>query len=77
MFIPRLNQEYVVNVPNADDLLNVEEAATYLHVKRLTIYDLSSAGKITKQKVGSKVLFRRSDLDDYIEEKKRKRIKSF
>jgi excisionase family DNA binding protein len=46
--------------------LDVEEAATYLRCGRQRIYDLVSQGRLRCGKDGSRSLFRREWLDDYL-----------
>jgi excisionase family DNA binding protein len=46
--------------------LSVQEAATYLRCSRQRIYDLCSAGSLTRLKDGSRVLLDRAELDAYL-----------
>ena len=48
--------------------LDVQEAADYLRCKPQRIYDLVSQGRLMNRKDGRRLLFRRSDLDAYLEE---------
>lgn len=49
-------------------LLDVAEAAAYLHLKRGYVYQLCSKGKLAYTKpTGGRLLFLRSDLDALIE----------
>ena len=54
----------------ADDLrrewLTVDEAAAHIGARPQRIYDLRSAGRLPRTGDGSRVLVRRSDLDDYL-----------
>ena len=51
-----------------DDWLTVAGAAAYLHCSTSRIYQLKSARRIPFQKDGSRVLFRRSALDTWVEQ---------
>lgn len=54
--------------PTSDSpLLDVAAAAKYTGLAKSTLYSLSSSGRIPKVKLGSRVLFRQRDLDEYIE----------
>ncbi len=48
--------------------LDVHEAAEYLRCKPQRIYDLVSQGRLRHRKDGRRLLFRRSELDAYLEE---------
>ena len=50
------------------NLLTVSEAADYLRLKTSTIYHYVHHNKIAFYKVGSRVLFKREDLDNYLNE---------
>lgn len=52
-------------------LLSVEDAATYLGVRKSTIYSWAWRRKIPSVKMGRRLLFDREDLDRIIEERKR------
>jgi excisionase family DNA binding protein len=47
--------------------LTVREAATYIRARPQRICDLLSSRRLSKYKDGTRVLIRRSDLDDYLE----------
>lgn len=51
----------------ADGWLNTEEAASYLACPRGRIHDLVQLGKLEPRRDGRRLLFRRSDLDAYLE----------
>jgi len=53
-------------MPAASEWLNVEEAAEYLRCGKGRIYSLTSAGRIPHVKDGSRTLFRRSELDEWL-----------
>ena len=46
--------------------LTHEEAAAYLRIRRSTLYKWVFEKKIAYVKVGSKLIFLKSDLDDYL-----------
>jgi excisionase family DNA binding protein len=52
---------------DVDPLLDVAETAQYLRAKPQRIYDLHSARKIFAVRDGTRLLFRRSELDRYLE----------
>ena len=47
-------------------LLNVQEAASYLHIATSTLYRWVHQKKIKFVKVGSRVLFSQDDLNEFI-----------
>lgn len=47
--------------------LNAGEAARYLACSRDRLYDLVQLGKLTPHRDGRRLLFRRTDLDAYLE----------
>ena len=49
--------------------LKTEQAATYLGIKRTTLYHLVRDGKIPFTEVGSAKLYRISDLDEFLRPK--------
>lgn len=51
--------------------LSTQEVADMLHVSKSTIYDLIRKGEITSYKVGRKVRFTESDVQDYITRSKK------
>jgi excisionase family DNA binding protein len=55
-------------VPNTDrpDYLSVGEAADMLRAKPQRIYDLVSAGRLTRHKDGRRLLVRRDELEEWL-----------
>jgi excisionase family DNA binding protein len=51
----------------ADPWLNAEQAAEHLACSAGRLYDLVQLGKLSARRDGRRLLFRRSDLDAYIE----------
>lgn len=52
--------------PAASPWLNVDEAAEYLRCTRKRIYDLVSQSRLPVHRDGSRLLFRREELDEYV-----------
>ncbi|NVD45362.1 methylation-associated defense system helix-turn-helix domain-containing protein MAD1 [Qipengyuania atrilutea] len=51
-----------------DEILTIEEIAAFLKIKEKTAYDLAAKGKLPGFKVGGAWRFRRSDIEQWIEE---------
>jgi len=51
---------------HAEEFMGMEQAARFLHRSRQSLYDLVSSGKIKVTKSGSKNLFTRTDLLEYL-----------
>ena len=62
-------EEYAERVP---DLMNMNEAANFLGISVKTLYNWVNAKYIPYTKVGRKNKFRKSDLDQYLEDQTRK-----
>ena len=54
--------------PADDQWLDVAEAAEYLRCPTSRIYALTSAGRIPHHHDGARLLFRKSELDDWVEQ---------
>jgi excisionase family DNA binding protein len=54
------------------DLLDIEEAADYLHMAKSSLYSLNSRKKIPYIRVTGKIYYRRSALDDWLASGERK-----
>lgn len=54
-----------------DDLLTVDETATFLHLAKQTIYERTAAGTIPHMKQGKRLYFSKKELTDYIAKGKR------
>ena len=53
---------------NTKEYLDVEETGKFLHLSTSSVYKLTHGGKIRYSKSGGKkILFRRSDLIEYVE----------
>ena len=50
-----------------DELLNVDQLCAYLKISKSTAYIWAWSGKIAKIKAGSRLLFRKSDIDRWLE----------
>lgn len=53
-----------------DEILTIQEVATYLKLNEKTAYRLASEGKLPGFKVGGSWCFKRVDLETWIEEQK-------
>ncbi len=49
-----------------DEILTIDDVATYLKAGKRTVYRLASAGKIPAFKLGGTWRFRRAELDHWI-----------
>lgn len=49
-----------------DEILTIDEVATYLKAGKRTVYRLASGGKIPAFKLGGTWRFRRAELDQWI-----------
>lgn len=57
-----------------DHLLSVKESSIYLNLAKITVYKFVSSRQIPFIKVGRRVLFRKQDLDKWLEQKSVKPI---
>ncbi len=53
-----------------DELMTLEEVATYLRLSKDTLYRMAQTGKIPASKVGTQWRFRRSEVDAWLEQNK-------
>ncbi|MEW6984314.1 helix-turn-helix domain-containing protein [Colwelliaceae bacterium 6471] len=53
-----------------DEILTIQEVATYLKLNEKTAYRLASEGKLPGFKVGGSWRFKRKDLEAWIEKQK-------
>ena len=51
---------------NRTEYLSVREASDFLRCDRQRVYDLLSAGRLTRHKDGSRVLIRRTELEAHV-----------
>lgn len=58
----------------ADEIFTIVQAAGYLKIAKQTLYGYTSKNLIPFIKVGKKLLFRKSDLDLWLNEGKKKSI---
>ena len=54
-----------------NEILNMKQAADYLGLAKTTIYKMASSRSIPHSKIGRKIVFRRNELDDWINQRKR------
>ncbi|HTL69866.1 MAG TPA: helix-turn-helix domain-containing protein [Candidatus Eisenbacteria bacterium] len=59
---------------NGDGVFTVQELATYLRMRPLTIYKHASAGKLPGFKVGSHWRFKRKTIDKWIQAQEKSNI---
>lgn len=62
---PRLQARFAKR--DQPDWLNAEQAAEHLACSRGRLYDLVQLGKLEPRRDGRRLLFRRGDLDAYLE----------
>jgi excisionase family DNA binding protein len=48
------------------EVMNADQAAEFLHLAKQTLYSMTSRRKIPFYKNGKKILFRRGDLEDWL-----------
>lgn len=63
------SQNHETKKQTDDPLLNIEEAAAYLKTPKKTIYQYTSSRKLVPLKPGRRLLFRKSDLDNFLKGK--------
>lgn len=61
----------VANIPVAGDLMNADEASSYLNIAKQTLYSKTSNRQIPFIKRGKKLMFRRSDLEKWLSDGKK------
>ena len=61
---------------DAEGVFTVQELATYLRMKPLTIYKHASSGKLPGFKVGSHWRFKKSTIDSWIERQETSNLKT-
>ncbi len=54
------------------ELMKIEEVAEYLYLKKQTIYGFTSRRKIPYIKIGRRVYFKRSEIDEFLNKGRRK-----
>lgn len=52
-------------------LMSYRDAASYLGISERGMKQLAAEGKVRKVQIGSRVLFDRSDVDEYVEKAKK------
>ncbi len=57
-----------------DQILTLKEVAAYLKLAEKTAYKLAAEGKLPGFKVGGSWRFKQEDVENWIEEQKKKRI---
>ena len=59
--------ESLINDKVADRWYDIDEGSAYLHLSRSTIYRRIKTGEIKASKKAGKLLFKRSDLDGFLQ----------
>lgn len=57
-------------MPRTDDVMTIEELATYLKLSKSTLYKLAQEGKVPGQKVGRHWRFHKAVIDRWLGDKK-------
>lgn len=65
-----------IQIDHREEFLNSDQAASYLHIAKQTLYTLTSKRKISFYKNGKKILFRQSDLDDWLNRGKKHEVRN-
>ena len=60
--------------PMTNDILDADEVAKLLRLNEQTVKRLANRGELPGFKVGGRWRFKRQDIEDYIEEQKRRYI---
>lgn len=61
---------------DSDRLMTLPEVAEYLQIAERTVYQWAQSGKIPSFKIGNVWRFQRSDIDEWIDERKRETPRS-
>jgi excisionase family DNA binding protein len=68
MYTVDLSREYFyIKGGMEKQLLTIAELQEYLSISRTTVFKLMKAKRIKYARVGRRVLFRKSDIDDFIQ----------
>jgi excisionase family DNA binding protein len=54
------------DLENLTEIVTVQEACAILRMSRTTLYEMLSTGRLRARKLGSKTVFRRSDLESFL-----------
>ena len=68
--IIRSGKEVCNNEPSLPDILDIKQAASFLHLKVNTLYEKTSEKSIPHFKKGNKLLFKRDELMAWVQEGK-------
>ena len=69
----KITLEYAERVP---DRMGIEEAAKQLDLSKSTVYKMVADGRVKCSKPGGKLLFLKSDLDEIIRKRQKKRLRT-
>ncbi|MFM2255291.1 MAG: excisionase [Bacteroidota bacterium] len=77
-FITELVNEAVQLAENnlKSEILNADQAAEFLHIAKQTLYSMTSRRKIPFYKNGKKILFRKGELQDWLNSGKHEQEKN-
>jgi len=64
------NDKGSVTILNTPEILNISEVAEYLSMAKSSVYKMTSERSIPHFKTGKKLLFKRSELDEWIKQYK-------
>lgn len=68
-----VQQEQVEQQVKAE-VMNADQAAEFLHIAKQTLYSMTSRRKIPFYKNGKKILFRRGDLEEWLNSGKQEQV---
>ena len=64
-----------IKSPVQEEFLSRDEVSAILHLSKVTLYNLSKKGILTPKKVGGRVLYTRSQIDNVVNKLGRKGMK--
>ena len=59
----------------SDDILSIEQLATYLKISRSTLYKLVRGGRLPGQKVGKRWRFHKDAIDEWLKQHPEKGVR--
>lgn len=59
-------QDVVKEKDNPDRLMDRQQAADYLHISLGTLHGHTKTGRLCGQRIGARLLYRKSDLDKFL-----------
>ena len=64
-----MNETEKVHIMDPEELMTIDEVASYLHVKKRTVYEWVKKGKIPAIKTVGQWRFKKDKIDAWLEEK--------